>query len=126
MLLIEQDRTIGRARRSREAVSAMPNKRVLFRDLVPYQTPDSLDALRGPASGHLEVPITVHWGPRREFDLDDPGQRRAVYRAIVREGTPADQEALLNPARLRALWPELVLPRRCQKLWEERFPELAA
>lgn len=104
----------------------MPNKQALFRDLVLYQTPDSLDALRGPARGQPGRPDHRAPGPRRDFDLDDPGQRRAAYRAIVREGTPADQEALLNAALLRALWPELVLPTRCQKLWEERLPELAA
>jgi len=47
-----------------------------------------------------------------------------AYRAIVREGTPADQEALLNRTLLLREWPNLILPARCQALWEERFPEL--
>ena len=60
---------------------------VRYQDVVPYNTPASLDALHGLASGRLELPITVHWGPRRGFDLDDLGQSRTAYRANVREGT---------------------------------------
>lgn len=100
--------------------------RVLYKDTVPYDTPTSLDALTGPATGSLEVPVTVHWGPRRSFNLDDPHDVHAAYRAIVREATTAVQEALLNPAVLRRVWPDLVLPERCRRLWEERFPDLAA
>ena len=100
--------------------------KVLYRDLVPYETPSSLAALRGPGSGVLHLPITVHWGPSRDFDLSDTGQRRMAYRAVVREGSPEVQEALLNEKLLRADWAELILPERCHALWEERFPELAA
>lgn len=103
----------------------MTDGRVLYQDIVPYDTPAFLDALQGPASGLLELPITVHWGPRHVFDLDDLGQRRAAYRAIVREGTPDVQAELLNVGLLRELWPDLVLPDRCRALWEERFPILA-
>lgn len=101
-------------------------ERVLYRDTVPYDVPSSLAALRGPAAGILELPITVHWGPRRTFDLDRQGLRQAAYRAIVREGTTADQEALLNADLLRQMWDELILPERCRQLWEQTFPELAA
>lgn len=98
--------------------------KVLYRDLVPYETPSTLSALHGPVAGTLELPITVHWGPSRIFDLSETGQRRTAYRALVREGTPADQEALLNRTLLLKEWPNLILPTRCQALWEERFPEL--
>lgn len=101
-------------------------ERVLYQDLVPYDVPSSLSALRGPAAGALELPITVHWGPRRVFDLSRPGLLRAAYRAIVREGSSADQEALLNAGVLRRVWGELLLPERCRLLWEESFPELAS
>lgn len=100
--------------------------KILFRDIVPYEVPSSLSALHGPATGVIELPITVHWGPRREFDLGDDGQRRAAYRAIVREGTPDDQERLLNERLLRREWAELVLPERCRATWEAAFPDLAS
>lgn len=99
--------------------------RVLYRDTVPYETPSSLSALRGPDSGTLDLPIDVYWGPSHSFDLTETGERRMAYRALVREGTPAIQEALLNRALLLAEWAHLILPGRCQALWEERFPELA-
>ena len=104
----------------------MADGRVLYKDIVPYDTPVALGDLRGPESGPLELPITVHWGPRHVLDLDDLGQRRAAYRAIVREGTPDVQAELLNAGLLRELWPDLVLPERCRALWEERFPILVA
>lgn len=85
----------------------MTDRRVLYRDIMPYNTPTSLDDLHGPASGPLEMPITVHWGPRHVFDLDDLGQRRAAYRAIVREGTADVQTELLNAGLLRELWSDL-------------------
>lgn len=56
--------------------------KVLYRDIIPYETPSSLSALRGPVAGVLELPITVHWGPSRSFDLSDTGQRRMAYRAL--------------------------------------------
>jgi len=98
--------------------------RVLYRDTVPYETPTSLSALRGPDTGTLDLPIAVYWGPSQSFDLSETGQRRMAYRALVREGTPAIQEALLNRSLLLGEWPNLILPSRCQALWEERFPEL--
>lgn len=116
----------GRARgRAGKVVSGVA-ERVLYQDIVPYEVPTSLDALHGPAAGVLELPVTVHWGSRRVFDLDRPSLRRAAYRAIVREGTTADQEALLNAHLLGEVWRELILPERCRRLWEETFPELAS
>lgn len=98
--------------------------KILYKDIVPYEVPSSLEALRGPSSGEIELPITVHWGPRRVFDLDREGLRLAAYQAIVREGTPEDQEALLNADLLRRVWHDLMLPERCRRLWETTFPEL--
>lgn len=104
----------------------MVNARVLIRDVIPYEAPAALSSLRGPSRGVLTVPLTVHWGPSRTFDLDEPGQRRMVYQALVREGTSEVQEALLNAGLLAVEWSGLMLPARCRLLWEERFPELAA
>ncbi len=99
--------------------------RILYRDLIPYETPSSLSALHGPSEGMLELPITVHWGPRKVFDLGSAPEQRAAYRAHVREGTPEVQEELLNEELLRQVWVELSLPSRCRQAWEDRFPDLA-
>ena len=98
--------------------------RVLYQDLFPFETPRSLDAVRGPATGVLILPRTVHWGPDPTADLDTRSGLHKAYRNLVREGTTDLQEAMLNAARLVEVWPDLALPPRCLALWESRFPEL--
>lgn len=100
--------------------------RVLFQDVIPYDAPASLAELRGPASGTMILPHTIHWGPGRVADLDAEDGRSKAYRAIVREGTAVQQAELLNAALLVKLWPSLRLPARCRAAWEARIPELAA
>lgn len=98
--------------------------KVLHRDTIPYDTPSSLRALRGPADGIVELPRSVHWGPQHTYDLGDPSDLESAYQALVREGTTDIQEAFLNERLLRMAWPDLVLPERCRLVWESRFPEL--
>jgi hypothetical protein len=100
--------------------------RVLYKDTIPYETPSSLHALRGPASGVIELPPAVHWGPKRLYNLGNPHDTVAAYQSLVREGTPDIQEELLNAAVLRHAWPDLMLPQRCRHVWESRFPDLVA
>jgi hypothetical protein len=99
-------------------------ERVLFKDVVPYDTPSSLSALKGPAAGVIELPLAIYWGPRRLYDLSDCHDLRSAYQALVREGTPDIQEATLNKKLLRRVWPALMLPERCRHIWESRFPDL--
>jgi hypothetical protein len=88
-----------------------PNEeRVHYRDLIPYQIPDSLDDLRGPQDGVITLPVHVNAGPDRRVDLSTASGRYKV--------------ALLNADLVRRVWPELRLPPRCRELWETRFPEL--
>jgi len=100
--------------------------KVLYKDTIPYDTPSSLEALRGPSSGIIELPPAVHWGPKRRYDLTNPHDTVAAYQALVREGTMNIQEDLLNATVLRHLWRDLVLPERCRHVWESRFPDLAS
>mgnify|MGYP003526634990 CR=1 FL=1 len=91
---------------------------------IPYDTPSSLRALRGPEFGLIELPVTVHWGPQHTYDLADPSDLESAYQALVREGTTAIQEQFLNERLLRAVWSDLVLPTRCRLTWESCFPDL--
>ena len=100
--------------------------RVLYRDVIPYETPSSLDVLSGPTEGVLTLPVTVHWGPESLADLSTPDGVEKAYENLVREGTAQQQEELLNADLLRWVWPQLRLPSRCRDLWQSRFPELAA
>jgi len=98
--------------------------RVLYQDVIPYETPRSLDALRGPAAGVVILPRSVYWGPDPSANLDTRSGLHKAYRNLIREGTGELQEALLNADLLRRVWPGLALPHRCRALWESRFPDL--
>jgi len=96
-----------------------------FEQTIPYDTPKSLDELRGPTSGTVRVRPRINTSPDPVFDLDDPDQLWSLYSAVVRDGLPSEQAAFLDRATLLALWAELNLPARCRTIWEEKFPELA-
>lgn len=102
-----------------------PGGPVYFRDLKPYEIPESLDQLRGPAGGTIELPHSVLWAPGGAgISLDEQGGIGLAYRAVLAEGTVADQVQILNRERLVVVWADLMLPRRLRAMWEERFPEL--
>ena len=100
-------------------------QRTFFRDHRPYEVPARLEDLAGPLDGTVEVPHSVLWAPGGPaYDLHDPAVRRIVYVAVIAEGAPADQVALLNRDLLLDDWDQLMIPRRARELWEARFPEL--
>ena len=100
--------------------------RVRFQDVKPYDAPENLDELHGPASGTVDLPPWVYWGPRPQFDLSREGERIVVYQAAIQEGRAVDQAEILNRDLLIAIWQHLSLPARARQLWEGRFPELVA
>ena len=105
--------------------SGTPDGRVFFRDVKPYEAPDSLDQLRGPASGVVELSHSVLWAPGGgRVDLDEPGGLAMAYQALLAEGTVKEQCSILNCDRLLLVWADLMLPPRVRDLWEGRFPEL--
>lgn len=98
-----------------------------YEDRRPYVIPERLADLAGPAGGIVELPPTLAWTGRRRYDLADPTDSNVLYeRVIVEAAGPADLSRLLDADRLRAAWSDLFLPRRVRRLWEARFPELAA
>jgi hypothetical protein len=99
-------------------------EKVFYRDTKPYHTPKSLASLKGPSCGLLDLPHSVFWSSERSVNLDVPGGIPMAYQAILSEGTPKEQESLLNEDVLCRYWGELVLPVRVRTLWETRFPVL--
>lgn len=95
-----------------------------YADRIPYDQPASLDLLRGPSQGTVRVAPNIDTGLRPVYDLSDPGRVRSLYAAVLRDGSAAQQEALLNRNMLVAVWSSLDLPERCRRLWEDRFPQL--
>lgn len=101
--------------------------RVYFRDVKPYALVDSLDDLRGPAGGVVELSHSVLWAPGDgRVDLDEPGGTALAYQAVLAEGGVEDLVAVLDRGRLVTAWPDLMLPRRVRQMWELRFVELSS
>ena len=98
--------------------------KVYYRDIKPYHTPRDLKYLKGPSCGILELPHSILWNSMRSVDLDIPGGILMAYQAILSEGTPEEQESLLNRSVLFQHWHEFMLPVRVRVLWETRFPSL--
>jgi hypothetical protein len=95
-----------------------------YAEIRPYAVVESLDELRGPAHGVLELPHQLAWSGRRRFDLDDDYDRAAAYKIILEEGREEHFRRYLNARLLRRYWPEILPARQVQALWEGRFPEL--
>lgn len=101
------------------------DKRVRFRDVKPYAVPASLEDLRGPYAGVIELPHDVRWlDDRFGVDVSVIGRRVMAYQALLSEGTLGEQQEFLNARRLIETWPELRMDRRVRDLWESRFPVL--
>jgi hypothetical protein len=92
----------------------------------PVIVPGSLDDLKGPASGVVELPLTLFWSlPDRRFDLGDRSRAIDMYLAVLDAARgPGDLAAFLNGELLAELWPDLHLTRAKRGPWETRFEEL--
>jgi hypothetical protein len=106
-----------------EEASMTVEDRTSFGDRKVYSVPERWEDLRGPAHGLLEMPVTLHWVRDRRIRLEEPGELRMGYRAVICEGLAEDQERYLNPDLLRSIWADMVLPPRVRSLWRARFPE---
>jgi hypothetical protein len=75
----------------------------------------SLDDLRGPATGMVELPLRLFWSAAdHTFDLSRPAVLRSVYETVLREaGRPEDLTAFH-------------LPRGVRQAWEDEHPALRA
>jgi hypothetical protein len=86
---------------------------------------DSLDELRGPSSGIVELPHHLLWQPNRRVDLDDDWNRKWAYSLVLREALSVDDlRTWLDGATLRRPWPSLNLPTAVRRAWEARLPVL--
>ncbi|MCP2264555.1 hypothetical protein ACFQHV_15370 [Promicromonospora thailandica] len=98
----------------------------VYADHIPYDTPGSLDDLRGPTSGVVRVGPHIDTSLDPEYELGDRDRLENLYARVVRSGSIADQTRNLDRATLLRLWPRLNLPVRCRSIWEQKFPTLAA
>jgi hypothetical protein len=109
----------GTLPRKSSSVTAPP------RYLRQVAVPDSLDDLKGPGSGVVELPITLFWSrPDRKFNLDDRYQAIDMYLAVLDRGSVDELATYLNRKLLVELWPDLHLTRAKRLPWQARFAEL--
>jgi hypothetical protein len=95
------------------------------RPLRPVVPPASLDDLRGPGSGVVELPVHLYWSGSRRFDLADPHQAAALCDAVLDTAATTDVLArYLNAEVLLRAWPVLGMNRAKREAWERQFPEL--
>lgn len=94
--------------------------------LRPVVMPESLDDLRGPASGLVELPVRLYWSAgSRTFDLDSRHEAADLYEAVLDVASSrADLARYLNAGLLVQVWPVLGMSRAKRAAWENRFPVL--
>lgn len=87
----------------------------------------TLDELRGPADGILELPVEICWSlENREFDLADAAQVRRAYRFVIDAARrPEHLVPYLNAGLLKEHWQGLLPPPK-RAAWESANPQLAA
>jgi hypothetical protein len=109
-----------------ETRSATPADFVPYSERRPYVVADHLWELRGPSSGVVRLPILLDWSGTPEKNLDQPGVLASVYETVLNEASSVEElNTWLDRPTLLRLWPEMWLPAKVRRLWEERFPLLA-
>ncbi|MFE4544126.1 ribbon-helix-helix domain-containing protein [Arthrobacter sp. NPDC056727] len=102
-----------------------PEARHTIADSLVYLVPGGLEALRGPASGTVQLPVHLDWGPDNVYDVADDGSCAVLYQLTLQNSGSVDEMAgIINVGRLLALWPSMRLPDPCRHLWETAFPQL--
>lgn len=89
---------------------------------VPDALPElpTRDALRT-----LDLPLHLDWSrPARRVRLADRRERARAYEVVLREGTPADIESIVDGAMLVDLWADLVLPRALRAAWQPLIDDI--
>ncbi|WP_432190538.1 hypothetical protein [Streptomyces sp. Tue6028] len=99
----------------------------LYREKFRRRLPTSLDELRGPVQGIVQLPLHVAWSGMTAYNLDRARQRMGLYRTVLHEGLREDLTAYLNQDLLLQMWPVLrtLVGRTVRAVWEDAFPQLA-
>jgi hypothetical protein len=92
-------------------------------DAYSHRLPSSLEDLRGPASGEVELPLHVAWSGRRVYDVSQESQRLVLYALLLAESQREDLERFVHRESLVSMWPRLrrLLGPHARREWERRF-----
>ena len=85
--------------------------------------PSSLEDLKGPATGRVELPLHVAWSGRRVYDVDQDDQRLVLYALLLAEAQREDLERFVHRESLVSMWPRLrrLLGPHARREWERRL-----
>lgn len=85
----------------------------------------SLDDLRGPTTGEIELPHRLIWNPSSPFDIGDEKHHRSLMRIVLREArNQRDLADYIDRDSVIRHWSTLALPDYIRRAWEVRFSEL--
>jgi hypothetical protein len=86
----------------------------------------SLETLRGPVEGLIELPQRLFWsGAERVFDLSDSDRLLEMYEVVFDAArTEADLAEYINGETLARVWPDVALAPRVRRAWEAAHPDL--
>ncbi|MER7841792.1 hypothetical protein ABTY98_39385 [Streptomyces sp. NPDC096040] len=100
----------------------------LYREKFRRRLPESLDELRGPTQGVVELPLHMAWSGMTSYDMSKPRHLMGLYRTVLHEGLRDDLPRYLNQDLLLQLWPVLrtLVGRTVRTVWEGAFPQLAS
>jgi hypothetical protein len=86
----------------------------------------SLETLRGPVEGLIELPQRLFWsGAERVFDLSDPDRLLEMYEVVFDAArTEADLAEYINGETLARVWPDVALAPRVRRAWEAAHQDL--
>jgi hypothetical protein len=92
-------------------------------DSYARRLPSSLEDLRGPAAGVIELPPHVAWSGRRVYDVGREDQRLVLYALLLAEAPREDLERFVHRESLVSIWPGLrrLLGRHARREWERQL-----
>jgi len=100
-------------------------QQVTYNPARPSVVADSLEALRGPTEGYVELPIFLDWTPTPRYDLSCEEDIRCLYMTVLNNACSVKDLALyLNHDMLRNQWRKIHLPLQLRLDWEKKHPEL--
>jgi hypothetical protein len=85
--------------------------------------PSSLEDLKGPATGEVELPLHVAWSGRRVYDVGQEDQRLVLYALLLAEAQRTDLERFVHRESLVSMWPRLrrLLGPHARREWERQL-----
>ncbi|MYQ36782.1 hypothetical protein B046DRAFT_05439 [Streptomyces sp. LamerLS-316] len=100
----------------------------LYREKFRRRLPESLDELRGPTHGAVDLPLHMARYGVASYDLGKPRQRMGMYRTVRHEGPRDDLSCHLDQDLLLQLWPVLhtLVGRTVRLVWEDAFAQLTS